>query len=633
MSNEQLKVKQIKVKSTKRMLTHFKSEDYSVPLMLSEFIDNSISSWEKGYTNSEIIQKKDRLKIHIIFREKYVNDQKREKQIIIKDNAFGMNFDEIEKAADFYDSKGKSKEDLNQHGIGLKSAIGWFGEDMTIISKTKDDTQFFNILEFDTTNFEAHDDWYVTAKQVEINKTNRKTLLGESGTNITIDKIYDDEKFDYIKYEEQRSALLIFLGWKYKYYIRDGLIINLSFNLDDKDKKDNSEYIVGDFEITPWKLSNFKTYISKKVIDSFKNLDSDIQSEENVDEFQKEIISNFLDNIKTIMEKSEPESLKYDICNHILDDNPLLIKQQITIDDKLFDIDLGIISSDSLKYSIAKKSKSKFTDNYYDIKKKYSFGTLQGISTFHHNRGIEIGPFINKSFWDKKMPQTISFAKDRRAINGESTPIRLYGEIHLKDFSTEINKAKLIWDVNNLDDFKDDLSKIWEDSFDEILQEIVETENKCKKNQKIKLKSKTIEKTFLDSAEKMKFGMQESVGNHECINGKHNWIYKAFYNDSEYVFSLLEDNLENRPFKCNQVSDNEYKIFYDFNHSIWHPINSDYANARILAHPIIVTLALAQYIIDQSQNTKSTMMFGKKSARIDIFSIIDDLVKNWKQYE
>lgn len=197
---------QIKIKSTKTMLTHFKSEDYSIPLMLSEFIDNSISSWEK------IIENKNRLRIEIIFRESYISDSQRDKKIIIKDNAAGMDFSEIQKAAQFYDSEGKGEDDLNQHGIGLKSALGWLGEDMTVFSKTKDDNIYFNSLTLDTTNFNVNDEWYATAKQVGINDLSKNILLGESGTTIIIDKIYDDDKFAYIKNEEERNALFIFLG-------------------------------------------------------------------------------------------------------------------------------------------------------------------------------------------------------------------------------------------------------------------------------------------------------------------------------------------------------------------------------------------------------------------------------------
>lgn len=616
---------QIKIKSTKTMLTHFKSEDYSIPLMLSEFIDNSISSWEK------IIENKNWLRIEIIFRESYISDSQRDKKIIIKDNAAGMDFSEIQKAAQFYDSEGKGEDDLNQHGIGLKSALGWLGEDMTVFSKTKDDNIYFNSLTLDTTNFNVNDEWYATAKQVEINDLSKNILLGESGTTIIIDKIYDDDKFAYIKNEEERNALFIFLGWKYKYYIRDGLIINLSFELNDKDMKNQNKYTVGDFEIKPWHFFDFKAYISKKVIASMKGQDFNVQKEEIADEFQEEIIHNFSNNIEKIMNQSNPNSLKHNICNHILNEKPLLFKTTIEINGENFEIDLGIISSDSLKYSIA--NNSKYANEYCDIKKKYSFDALQGVSTFHHCRGIEIGPSINKTYWNKKMPETISFASNRKSIDGESTPIRLYGEIHLTNFRTEINKAKLIWGENALNNFKQSLHEIWQDSFAEILKEIVEAENKSKSNEKVKLKTKTIEKTINDSAKKMFFGTKDSIGRHECIEGKHNWVYKTFYNDHEYAFSLIEDKLDNKPFKCNQVDEYEYKIIYDFSHSIWYPINLDYANARTLVHPIIVTLALAQWIIDQTHQLKPTLIFGKKLTRIDIFSIIDDLVKNWKPYE
>ncbi|MEG1009447.1 MAG: hypothetical protein RSE41_09675 [Clostridia bacterium] len=100
-----------------------------------------------------------------------------------------------------------------------------------------------------------------------------------------------------------------------------------------------------------------------------------------------------------------------------------------------------------------------------------------------------------------------------------------------------------------------------------------------------------------------------------------------------------EKNKSKKPFICKLVSEDEttikYTISYDFSHTIWSPINinssTPSSDSRIVAHPIIVSLALAQWIINDKQNNASnfTNLINKKNRKdIDLFDIIDEIVKD-----
>ncbi|MEG0879456.1 MAG: ATP-binding protein [Malacoplasma sp.] len=643
----------IKLEPTVAILTHFKSEDYSVPIMLSELIDNSISSWEKLDEST-----RSNLKIKIIFisdcdDSSAIISQKSE--IIIQDNAAGMTYEEIRKAAPLYSTENKGKEDLNQYGIGLKSAIGWFGEDAFIYSKTKDD-HMINYLEFRTSDKSAYELFAPMAAELDIkNKEDNKDFVSiyykkkdifiapeKSGTTIVIKNINDDiSKFSYLcDDDDKRNALFAFLGWKYKYYIKQkGLEL---YFFDEKHENGASIssksilYKIGNFEIKPWKLSDFKEDIKNRYK---KNNSAESENIANAEIAMK--FKEFTNDIEAIEKDESSSSILKEVCRLILDDKPVVINEPIKLSNSPEEKKLtyGIISSSTIKYTIGLNDNK--TERYAQFKSKYGYDKLQGVSTYHHDRGIDIGPWINKDYWKKKQPQTISFAENRKTIDGESTPIRLYGEIHLNDFSTEINKTVLLWN-DSRSDLTNRLKEIWENTFKKILAKIIKVEKICDDNDNPKkLNSSSIDKINENISQKMQMGKEDTIVEYTNRNGVNTWKYISKYKDKRYIFVLTEEkNKSNKPFICKLVNeDNEsikYSISYDFFHSIWSPININATSfdSRIVAHPIIVTLALAQWIINDKQNNSPNFLIVNKKNRkdIDLFDIIDEIVKDWREF-
>ncbi|MEG1009445.1 MAG: hypothetical protein RSE41_09685 [Clostridia bacterium] len=97
----------------------------------------------------------------------------------------------------------------------------------------------------------------------------------------------------------------------------------------------------------------------------------------------------FLNDIKAMEEDNLSSSKVKEVCRLILDDKYVVICDEIILNDAKYELKYGIISSNSFKYTIGS---NKEQIGKYNIKTKYGFGNLQGVSTYHHNRGIDIGP-------------------------------------------------------------------------------------------------------------------------------------------------------------------------------------------------------------------------------------------------
>ena len=96
------------------------SQDYTVHSALSEFIDNSIQSYLDNRDSIQTIDKKNqKLKVKISIDSK-------KKEIIILDNAGGINKDNFQKAIKMDVNAKHKKSSLSKFGVGMKTAAVWF---------------------------------------------------------------------------------------------------------------------------------------------------------------------------------------------------------------------------------------------------------------------------------------------------------------------------------------------------------------------------------------------------------------------------------------------------------------------------------------------------------------------------
>lgn len=617
-------------KDTKHIFTRFASEDYSFPLMLCEFIDNSISSYENAYIENEFskIDFSD-LEIKFIFNEKpadiYSNNNS---TITIIDNSNGMTLDDVKNAAVMYDTfkKGtndskKGDDDLNQHGIGLKAAAHWLGKDVVVSSKTKwcEEINHYRVI----TSDKKDNDKCVT----EIFKSpwNNNDFLPEknsSGTKIFIKGINkQSEKFIYLKDENKciyKSFLQIFLGIKYKNYIKKGL--SIKFDFISNDEKANTSFVINAFEIKPFKLQDLIDLLNSR-----KNVDIDKE----IKEFKNKLI-----NIKN-KSNDDYEKCKNDLIDKILNNDEALIDVPIKFNEKEYIANIGIISSSKNKYKIF-NNKNEEIDilSNKDLSLKNDdwnkYNSLQGLNFFHHNRGLLIGPIDTKNNIQGKLPTPMTFAKNQKSINGLSTPIRLFGYINISGIKTEINKANLYINNNDKLGITNQLEEIWDKIFKDVLNEITKIDTTKRNNEVTEKKIKNLEE---DLVEKTKKSFENMTINTIKKENNSIEIQTTFdYLENKYAFDIYESVDSNDLYSFKQNYDktdkkniNTYDIYYNKNHPFWNPLNQevkadDKIKFRTMLFPILITFVLTEIIQKENKD-----LFIEKTYS----EIINNICKNW----
>jgi len=119
----------INIRPTTGVYATYKNLRYEPWSAIAEFVDNSTQSY---FDNAEELKKLDnfkRLSISVIYERK--PDGKDE--LIIRDNAYGMEFADFERAIKI-DKPPKNTNGRNEFGMGLKTAACWFGTHWTVQS-------------------------------------------------------------------------------------------------------------------------------------------------------------------------------------------------------------------------------------------------------------------------------------------------------------------------------------------------------------------------------------------------------------------------------------------------------------------------------------------------------------------
>ncbi len=229
---------------------HFagKKNDTSKPYyMLSELIDNSISSWKDN--NKEGV-----LSIAI-------NIDDTTQQITVDDTAFGMSEDGLSESMKL--NKEKAGNKLNMFGVGMKNSAFWFGKDLHV----------------ETNNGQGA--WQTDislSKVMDLNKTIewvvRESNREKRGTKVTISHVYKDRTLS----KDDFEVLLNVLQIKYQNYIEEGVKINISWFKNDgsaKHKKLNKlkikAQIIPDNKIQEF-INGIDKYFEKSILKYAKDL-------------------------------------------------------------------------------------------------------------------------------------------------------------------------------------------------------------------------------------------------------------------------------------------------------------------------------------------------------------------------
>lgn len=640
-------------KNTKHQFTRFASEDYNFPLMISEFVDNSISAYEKTFAASENkdidegFNTRDYSKLHIKFVvNNFGTEENNKSEIIVVDNGPGMTYEELKQASKMYDVDDKGINDLNQHGIGMKSACFWLGKDVSVHTRRKNsfNISFFNL---ETSTKSVKEECNIEVRQSPISKRQENF----AGTQIRIRNINKAvDKFDY--FSNSNSLLLymqIFLGIKFLRYIKKGL--RITFEYKTQDEKSLKKFQILGFE---------RKYLNKKnLFDALLNKKNNLSREEKISAFEKEVISrmNEIANNKDGKTSKNAQILANKFCNG----NDVKIDENIFIEGKEFALEIGIVNkfknlpstnyifydSDGNVVSDNIALKTEYNVEIEKIKDWVSLNQLQGLYFFHHNRGLLMGPLSGTKQIKGKRPEPITVARNGQKIDGNTTPMRLIGEADIYGVKTEVNKANFHFSNLTTNDLKANLENIWKQDFKKILEIFVNFEDYIKKIEGFD-KEYTC-KSLNKNIDYWKNKTSTSLINSEIINyddeddkiAKTSWKFN--YKNEKYKFIIYCCDIE-EPFTKMQIDSDGisdeicFEIKINKLHPFWNPYNETNSEQAIIkfrnfVYPFTMAMTLAQHKLDLASIEIKTSEGYIDDTIMDInfIDIFSSITKNWKE--
>src|SRR5688500_15235009 len=125
------------------ILESYKRLPYKAWFAFAEFIDNSTQSYRNNHSelNNWYEQDGGMLTVQIA----YLNSNRKQKGLIeIKDNAFGMNREDLQNAMTL-GKKPLIANERSKYGLGLKTAAFWFGNRWSVATTQKGSTEMLTV--------------------------------------------------------------------------------------------------------------------------------------------------------------------------------------------------------------------------------------------------------------------------------------------------------------------------------------------------------------------------------------------------------------------------------------------------------------------------------------------------------
>ena len=411
----------------------------------SEFIDNSIASYsskiKKISQDSEDIDVKG-LKIDF-------NIDENKCLIKIVDNAGGMTYEELKNALQPGYVFGKSDNNLNQYGVGMKYGIFQLGNKFEIYTKPINHViqgQYYVNFNYDEKNKSEPVKFHIDT--INDNICNNELTSLTSGTIIVIKETLNTRHFSNVK--KLKKELIDGLGWRYHQLIKEqNLEINFKY-VDSIGKEEENIKVEG---FIP---KNF--YSIKNTVDNIKSENSNIDI--STDKFYEHFINTCKKNGVDVENNS--------ITNWIdLLKNPnkeLYFNDVINIPEinKNIKINWGILGY---------KCKNNNSN--------HSYFEMCGITLIHKHRCIKHGFNLGD---DNGIEKFANFCSNNGQNNGGNNTIRrMFGWIDLTGIeSPERNKKDFKWgSINGGYKTSDDIEKFWKSKYSdikEILNALKDTE-------------------------------------------------------------------------------------------------------------------------------------------------------------
>lgn len=549
-----------KLVATYEMIRGYKHKPSNYCLAIGEFIDNSISNYQKKDDTNPI----DGLKVHIIFNF----EDKKNSRILISDNANGMSAIDMEEAMQPSDRKGKKDTDYNQYGVGMKLGIFWFGEDVTIYSKLHNEDEYK--LELNTSN-RGHG----TEVEVESNKSRDRVIQYKSGTTIIINKIYANRNITI-----ENNSLNKFkhaLGWRYNKLIEKGLEIRISVMSDNLNK--NSDDIIEPF---------FNRPFQKEQLFSNKKLKSKIRKDKE-NKFNK-LIHDLYNDIPKLKESNKIDSeLLMEAYHKLVNNEKMEFKKYICVNDQYPELNFAIFDFD-----------------------KNNKGLYTGVTIYHKERAIMHGPNDDKSY-------NFYFINRNKGSGGDPKWRWLYGDLNLTGIEVpDENKYRFDWSPHGEENLKEAFEKIYY-SLEPILKIIVDVEQLKENNKPNWKEAQEIAHGFKNS---FKNSFIKSVNIIENNNGELGPSANCIIGDEEYKIEIFETEDDiNFMQVVNIDHEKTIRVYIESDNKFWKPMihENDFKNNFL--YPFVLVLSLAQLLYN-NEDFQEKMDKNKEKNFIDIIAEI-----------
>lgn len=560
------------------MIQSYKDTRTNYVLALSEFIDNSIGSYTQNNENNPIFG------LNIDIDVNFVNSNKM--ILTITDNANGMNGFELEKAMQPCDRENKKDTNFNQYGIGMKLGVFWFGENLTVYSKQKNNIEYK--LELNTRDVNPNNEVVVEALPSKENILKDRS----SGTKIIISYIYENRNF--IDQKNQINLIKAGLGARYSRMIENGLKIKFKIH----DENDNEEFYIEEYKIIPFKRDQLFEKQKKRNTNQTVLKQRQEQYDKEINEIYNNI-NNELQNFDNLTdEKKEDLNLFIEAYNKFNNNEDLVFERQIIVNNKPCKIKFGIhLMKNAARYS--------------------------GLTIYHLNRAIIHGPndqnigFGNMQFYEL-----------RPGVGGDERHQRyryFYGELDLTGIEKpDTNKSNFSWSLTGQEDIKHELDRIF-NSLADLVVAITRVDDIDENKHPTKEQADNISKSIHNRIPTFQASSSYQNNNGEMvINGK-----IKLPNGELCIVEIVETNNSRVEFfdiDFDQTDNNENKliIYIESENKFWKPFISKSEFKNDILYPI--ALLLGCYNIADSDKWRSKIDPNKSMKFSQILSMI---VNEW----
>lgn len=533
-------------------ISNFRGKTY---LMISELIDNSISSWIDDGGNETV----NGLEITLDIDFKASDENLHKIQVI--DNAYGMDENELEIALTLGMKTQEKDSGLSLFGMGLKQSAFWLGKKLSVITKKENVNGYIAII--DLPKLKRENNQYDEEYDLDIAPNTMPR-----GTIIEISNIRNGVERNHKYYMNQLPKIL---GWRYNRYIKEGLVIKLRFSKN----KIKEEFIIKKFFPVTENLTNWAKSDKREVA-----------------VVKKEIIAK----LEEELSDTKYENFKHQLLSRIVNDKDLVFPIELIFKGIKTVVYYGILSS---KHRGGRKE---FTDLGYT--------KVNGITIYQANRAIYCGP-------NDTSHQTYFKPKDNRGA-GLIFQIRLFGFMFVDEYvkkgylEVDSNKQAFKWDDTEFKKYLDQTMENFKSSGISRAVEVIgryqnsKTVVKGPKNTKSNLSK--IDKALIDRISKFK-NIKTSIYEDELVEISDGSLITSLVIEDvkvgKYVerIQLIEDTFDDNSFLRQGLEDDTLVIRINTNHKIWDPylIQGNEDIKRNIVYPLSIMVGIAQYTIQSEE--------------------------------